>query len=249
MRKANNAVNARELDRGHRARIGIILPSSNVISEPDIARMLPPGVTLHTTRLRIGGGSHNEMRSMADQAVEAAGLLADAQVDIIAFHCTAVTMMDAALPARIKNSIEDRYGILSTSTADAVLGAFETLRTKRLTLITPYTAEVNNLEIAFLNSHGIEVVACSGMDITTPQGLVELTPDDVYRDTVALKFVETDAYFLSCTAIRASEVISIVERELLTPTVTSNQALAWECLRKTGITDKVGALGILFSNH
>jgi maleate isomerase len=40
-----------------------------------------------------------------------------------------------------------------------------------------------------------------------------------------------------------------MERELGRPVVTSNQAIAWHCLRKGGIEDKVPGFGALLWKH
>jgi len=36
-----------------RARVGLIVPSSNTVIEPDMYRRLPPGATLHTARMLL----------------------------------------------------------------------------------------------------------------------------------------------------------------------------------------------------
>ena len=45
---------------GSRARLGMLLPSGNVAAEPQIGAMLPEGVSLHTTRLKLTGSSDAE---------------------------------------------------------------------------------------------------------------------------------------------------------------------------------------------
>jgi maleate cis-trans isomerase len=39
-----------------RARVGLIIPSSNCLTEPHTQRYAPPGVQVHVTRLRMTGG-------------------------------------------------------------------------------------------------------------------------------------------------------------------------------------------------
>ena len=41
---------------GWRLRLGMLLPSSNRVAEPELPAMLPEGVAVHTTRLRLIGG-------------------------------------------------------------------------------------------------------------------------------------------------------------------------------------------------
>lgn len=80
---------------GWRGRLGILLPSGNVAAEPQFQAMLPDGVSLHTTRLRLTGSSDAQLQAMTDNVEEAASLLGDAGVDLILFHCTAVSTWDA----------------------------------------------------------------------------------------------------------------------------------------------------------
>ena len=41
------------INYGTRARLGMILPSGNQAAEPQFQAMLPTGVSLHTTRLKL----------------------------------------------------------------------------------------------------------------------------------------------------------------------------------------------------
>ena len=45
---------------------------------------------------------------------------------------------------------------------------------------------------------------------------------------------DSDALFISCTAVRAASVISEIEQAIGKPVVSSNFATAWACLRICG---------------
>ena len=77
---------------GDRARIGMLLPSVNRAAEPQISEMLPDGVSLHTTRLRLLSSKEEHINEMVDDVERGAMMLADADVDLIVFHCTAASM-------------------------------------------------------------------------------------------------------------------------------------------------------------
>jgi maleate isomerase len=49
--------------------------------------------------------------------------------------------------------------------------------------------------------------------------------------------------------VRSAEVIDALEQELERPLVTSNQAIAWHCLRRGGVGDKVRGFGALLREH
>ena len=58
-----------------------------------------------------------------------------------------------------------------------------------------------------------------------------------------------DAVFLSCTNIRALDIIKEMESELGTPVISSNQALGWHCLRLAGVEDRLSRFGSLFHHE
>jgi len=219
---------------GWRMRLGMLLPSSNPVGEPEVAAMLPPGMSLHTTRLKLAGSSAKELLAMTEKVEEGASLLADAGVDLIAFNCTAVSTFDEAMAENIRVRISAASGVPAISTADGLLAGFKAFGVKRVVLVTPYIDAVNEREIAFLARHGIEVLSHSGL------GLAE------YRRALALQNDQADAYFLSCTAIRVLPIIESLERDLRKPVLTSNQALVWHALRTSGFRDAPPGLGTLF---
>src|ERR1700689_5676293 len=96
---------------GWRQRLGMIIPSVNTEAEPQIGAMLPPGVTLHTTRLKMIEDTPGQLLSMTERIEEGAALLADAGVDRILFHCTAVTTYEPDMADRIRARIEKATGV------------------------------------------------------------------------------------------------------------------------------------------
>ncbi len=103
---AMSDVSAGPIRFGWRLRIGMLLPSSNRVAEPEIPAMLPDGVSLHTTRLKLAGGGREALLAMTEKVEEGAALLADAGADLIAFHCTAVSTFDPSMEGNLKRRIE-----------------------------------------------------------------------------------------------------------------------------------------------
>ena len=181
---------------------------------------------------------------MTEKVEEGASLLADA-VDLVVFHCTAVSTFDPTMEDSLKRRIEQATGKPSMTTSEALICAFRTLGARRLVLITPYIKATNEREIAFLKYHGIEVLRDAGMDIADGGLMPSVEPGEWYRYTLAHQHPDADAYFLSCTAIRAAPVIAALERDLGKPVVTSNQAMAWHALRRSGVRDQIPGFGRL----
>src|SRR5688500_4466374 len=79
------------------ARIGVVVPVSNVNLEPDLGLMRPPGVSLHVAR--AGGYDLDQvpdsaqMRKFALASLdEVIGALNAALVDIVLYGCTSATL-------------------------------------------------------------------------------------------------------------------------------------------------------------
>ena len=56
-----------------RARVGLIIPSSNRLSEPQFQRYAPSGVQLHVTRLRMTGPHKAPLDELLPRIADAAG--------------------------------------------------------------------------------------------------------------------------------------------------------------------------------
>jgi maleate isomerase len=102
--------------------------------------------------------------------------------------------------------------------------------------------------VAFFDHHQISVLHEVGLDLHGGgAGYADVEPTTWYRLAMANRHHDADAYFLSCTTIRATPVISMLERDLGKPVVTSNQAMAWHALRAGGVRDHVAGFGALFA--
>jgi maleate cis-trans isomerase len=239
-------VSSAEIDYGERLRLGVVVPSGNTIAEPQLARMLPTGVAAFFTRLPLRGSSERELLGMLDGLPDAVRLLTDARVDLLVFHCTAVTTYSRSLEATIAEKMRTASGTPTMTTADSLLAAFRTVGADRLVLLSPYLPAPHQREIEFVTSHGLTVLADAALGIDTNADMAALTPEELFDFVVRHRHPDADAYLLSCTALRSAEIIEALEAELGRPVVTSNQATAWFALRYGGIADPVPGFGALF---
>jgi maleate isomerase len=230
-----------------RARIGLIIPSGNRLTEPQFHRYCPPGVEPHVTRLRLTGPSARPPRKMLPEIRQAAQFLADAKCDIIVLHCTASAMEQGVAAEReVVRAIAEETGRPATSTASALLAAFGALGARRLVLVSPYGQQTNDHEIAFLAEANLEVVRDRALGLPGSDGYAAAPASLFLEATLEAADPRADAYFLSCTNIRSPEVVQELEARLDRPVVTSNQATLWYCLRACGLDDDVPSLGRLF---
>lgn len=228
--------------------IGMLLPSGNLVAERQVRAMLAPGVALHTTRLPLTGSSEAQLQAMIDGLEAAAGLLADARVDVIAFNCTAVSTYKPDAEVEIVRRIAAvSRGARALTTADALLAALDHLDARRIALITPYIEPVTRREIAYFKEQGYSVIGDASYGIDSNWDMACAPASTWYDFTMAHRRDAADVYLLSCTAIESAEVIEPLEAALGRPVLTSNQALAWHCQRSAGIATPVKGFGRLLA--
>ena len=136
------------IDYATRARLGVLVPSGNIVAEPELRAMLPPDVGLFVTRLKLTGSSEPELLAMLDTLEDGTRLLADTQPDAIAFHCTAVSTFAPDMAGEIRARMRGVTPIPALATADAILAALAASEATRVLLITPYIETVHRREIA-----------------------------------------------------------------------------------------------------
>src|ERR1051325_1869087 len=78
---------------GTHVRLGALIPSANLLTEPDMYRMAPRGVTVHFSRMKFLGDSLEQFGRMMDDLPASCRFLLDANVDAYVFACTTGTML------------------------------------------------------------------------------------------------------------------------------------------------------------
>src|SRR5437016_2620707 len=121
------------------ARIGMIIPSVNSMTEPQFNRFAPPGLAVHVARARVAGEWKRPLPAMADEIATAAKLLADVAPDLIVFHCTDTSMTQGPQgEGRILDLVREASGIEALATSRLVCEALQALNLHQLVLLSPY---------------------------------------------------------------------------------------------------------------
>lgn len=233
------------LKYGWRLKLGMIIPSMASNAEAHVGAMLPEGVTLHTTRLKMDERDANSMLGFTDRVEEAAALLKDAGCQHILVNCTAVTTADPTIGTRISERIRAATGLPSSTTGDGVVAALRALRAHNVVMLTPYQRAINEREVRYLEHYGFEVIDWEGLELNGARDFDQVTPGQWHKLVQAHRNEAADVYFVSCAQVRVVEVIGLLERDLGRPVITSNQAAAWHVLRQRGINDQVRGFGTL----
>nr|WP_176461446.1 aspartate/glutamate racemase family protein [Bordetella genomosp. 1] len=231
-----------------RAKIGLIVPSTNTVNEPEFYRMAPDGVTIHSGRaINAGPATQENYDRMARGVLEAADLIRTAEVDVVAYGCTSGSIVCSL--DELCDGMSERAGAPAIATAGAVVAALRALGARRVAVGTPYIDFVNVREREFLEQYGFDVVSIEGLDLGHTQeerrDIGRVPPQVAYQLARDIDRPDADAIFLSCTNLATIDMIERIEDELGKPVVTSNQATLWGCLRLLGLNAAVPGYGRL----
>jgi len=100
----------------------------------------PEGVSVHTTRLKLVKVSVKELKETSRNTVEAAKLLATANVDIIVYGCTSGTLIGGVKwEEGLRRFIEEATGIMTIATAFAIVEALRALNVRKVAVVTVHS--------------------------------------------------------------------------------------------------------------
>lgn len=222
---------------GWRARIGLVVPSSNTTAEPEFRRFTPNGVSIHTARMSLESVTAAALDAMADDAIRAARLLSHADVDAVAYACTTGSLLHGAgFDADLEDDLAATTGVPAVATARSVDRALSALSVDRVAIATPYVADLDEREREYLEAAGYRVVAIEGRGLEDNTAIGELRPGDAYRHAHAVAADrDVDAVFVSCTNYRTLPAVETLEADLGVPVVTSNLATLWDVATVAGL--------------
>ncbi|MGJ8587184.1 MAG: maleate cis-trans isomerase family protein [Yoonia sp.] len=235
--------------RHHRARLGFILMSTDLACEADCMDMAPEGVGVHFTRLKTDDYTTNETlaRHIEDMADVASRVQPDMRPDVISYCCTSGSIICGE-----ENVFREiRKGAPWAQPMCIVTGVMDALRAmgaQKIVVGTPYLDEINTAEAAYLTQAGFAVLDIQGLQLDTGAAFGCVTPAYWKQFALELDRPDADAIFLSCSGIRALEVVEEIEQIAGKPVITSNQAQFWSCLRRAGVMDELEGFGQIFKH-
>ncbi len=223
------------------ARVGLIIPSSNRLTEPQFRAYLPHDIAVHTTRLQMTGRHSKTLDVLLREVETAASALADAKCDVIVFHCTGNSMEHGPEGERkLLEAVRSQSPAHALTTAQAVVDALNALAIGKLVMISPYDQSINDHEKDYLGRLGFTTLHDVALNVPPSDGYISVPPSRWIEVAQQNRREEADGYFLSCTNTTQIDVIERLEASLGKPVVNSNQATIWACLK--ALAPKLGGM-------
>lgn len=231
-------------------RIGMLTPSLNRSLEPLSYAILRehPEITVHFSRLRVTQGGL-EPAAIAqfnnDAFVQAAMLLADAKVDVIAWNGTSGSWLGLDWERRICKAIEDATAIPATGSTLAFFDAFKQYGIKRYSLAVPYERPQTEKIIEVYAGQGLECVASDYMDIADGESFPELPENRLCEQLTKVAVPRSQGIAVVCTNVAAAPYVEGLEAKLKIPILDSIIVTLWKALEMKGIEPRIPGWGML----
>ncbi len=218
-------------------RIGMLVPSSNTVAEPLTAAMLAgvPGVSLHLARFRVtrlDRGAEALAQFQAAPLLDAASLLADAQVHATCLNATA----SCYTGLRHDHAFLAALGGPGDTSMLALVELLGRLGAKRIGLVTPFLPDVQDATLHVLREEaGLDVVAERHLGDPGNFSFARFGEDVVeqlIREVAAAPGVQAIAVI--STNLRGARPAARLEAELGLPILDSVATALWGALRRAG---------------
>jgi maleate isomerase len=242
---------------GHRAKIGILVPASNTIVEPEMAAMQPPGVTNHVSRMsRVKRPAHDlELyKKFLGKSVDmdaAIDLLTAIEPNIIVHGHSVDSFVGgmAAANAMKKHMEAVAGGIPVMLPSFAILQALELLgKPNKLAILTPWMPPADEACSAFFAESGYKVLAIKGLKHPTPLHIATATAELLNAAVDEINVQGVECIIKVGTNSAMTRLVADMERRLNKPVLTVNTVTYWAGLRAVGIADKLKGFGRLAEN-
>jgi len=231
-------------------RIGLITLASDFRIEKDFNSVLHnKDIDLFTNRIHCYNPLTNEtLKKMADDITDVTKeILPDQKLDCVAYGCTSGSIA-AGYESIFEKINKAKPNTKVTTPITAAIKGLKKLDIKKISIFTPYTSEINKaVEDYFLNEK-FEVNELTYFDIASDLDIGKVDQDHLYDVLKNIDLSNSDALFVSCTALPVLTLIDDLEKKINKPVLSSNQVLIWDSLRQIGFNSEIKGFGEIFKN-
>jgi maleate isomerase len=237
-----------------RAKIGIIVPATNSVVQPEMDAMRPRGVTNHVSRMLLPKRPYDDMK-LYRQALEnekgnleeALNQLSPCEPHVIAhghsIHSFRGNLDFAQTEAK---RLEDLIGIPFITPSLAILAGLKAVgNPKRIAVLTPYWPPADSLIQEFFVSCGYNVVAMHGLKAKGPTAVAQFSSLEIMQGFRTLQTPDVEAFIHVGTNLAVSFMTPQIEAEFGKPLIGVNTATYWWALRRIGVKDSLPGFGTM----
>ena len=236
--------------KNHNPRVGLITLASDFRIEKDFNNVIHgKDVDLYCNRIHCYNPLTNEtLKKMADDIPKVTeDILPDQKLDCVAYGCTSGTIA-AGYPSIVEKVNLAKPNTKVTTPITSAVNALKTLKINKLSIFTPYTDEINQSVINYFKKENINITELSYFDIASDLDIGKVDPDYLFDVLAKKDLSNSDALFVSCTALPVLSIIKDLEKKTGKIVLSSNQTLIWDTLKQVDFKNKFTEYGELFNN-
>jgi len=209
-------------------RLGIVIPSSNVVIEPLAAQQFyKSDTTVHFSRLgvvdiKLDAGSLAQFE-MGEQ-LSAAQKLRDARVDAVVWGGTSSSWLGFERDEEYRKLIEQETGISVTTCVLEMNRKVASLGARRIAMVTPYTDDVHNRILD--NYEGLGFPRPTGQNLggIVSNDFASISPNTLEDMILNVAKGVPDVIMIMCTNLRGAGVAEDLSKRLGLPVIDSAAA-------------------------
>jgi maleate isomerase len=238
---------------GHRAKIGIVVPSTNTTMEPEMHSMAPPGVTFHTARLYL---AQSAIRT-PEEAQKAAAAFQDAldiairdvvtaEIDHLMIGVSALSFMDGVAGGkRFEERLKKMTSVPTTTASAAAIAGLSLYDVKRIGILSPHPAMLDEHYVRFFRESGYMVTKLHRIDCPTTLAIAMIEEPRIRSALQDLIEAGSEAVVQVGTDLVFTRFADEAERWLGLPVLAVNAAMLRHALRARHIQDRLSGVGSL----
>jgi maleate cis-trans isomerase len=224
-------------------RIALMVPINNTTMEPELLAWLPKGTRCKTLKIPRGKSTltSEDIPAYMEQAKALAATLVGEDLDLVVYGCTAASFLAGpARDAEIAKALSEVTGRPTVTTASSMVASLQSLGTRNIALVTPYSDLVNEKLQALLNQSGIRVNRLSSFRAASVDELAAIDSAAVAARARETMHDDCDAMFIACSQLPTYAIIGTLEEEFQRPVWSSIRATAWQVGQKLGLSFSAG---------
>jgi len=218
---------------GELGSIGLATPGGGEVIGAELHKWLHPDILISVSPTALDTLTPEGLKIFSERVIRNMEFYRDYDpVDVVYLSCTSGSQAggpgyDRLLCDEIKKAANAKAGYTTTT---AVLKALRLVGAKKLSVVTPYPDDVNEMEKEYLEAEGFTVLNIDGIKTSDPRNpnlIAKIPPKTIYEFALEHTDPKAEVLFLSCTGLLAMEIIEPLEQELGIPVVNSNQSTIW----------------------
>ena len=250
---------------GYRAKIGVVIPSTNTSVEYDFQNIIPRGVTWHTSRFLIDNPDLSSDESFTAFLEKLRGTIGGSIESLMT--CKPDHVMLGMSAETFWGGIQGNDGFVDrihemvgsntalTTGANASISALEALgvpgnTNKTIAVLTPYQPIGDKNVRLFFEDSGYNVKHVYGLKCKDAHDAIALVPEHKIFDIIRkIDGDDVDAIVQVGTNLSTLGIFPSLEKLLKKPVLPINVASIWHALRSCGINDRYDNMGRLLEEH